>query len=362
MLGIGIAFLMMDQTKIRLLDLDQDANRQVVVDKQEGHYLGHVSTVLLSDRKTILAVYPQGHGKGPILYKKSGNGGKTWSDRLPTPGSWATSLETPTIHCTIDPRSKKERLILWSGLYPARLASSEDNGKTWSELRSAGDWGGIVIMGFVERLKNGDYLAMFHDDGRFFRDHGKQTGKFTLYQTLSHDGGLHWEFPKSIWSGSDIELCEPGVVRSPDGRTLAVLLRENSRKHNSHVIFSNDEGKSWSRPRELPWTLTGDRHIARYSPDGRLVIVFRDMAANSETKGDWVAWVGNWDDLVNNKEGQYRVRLKNNVDSWDCGYSGLEVLPDGTFVATTYGHWEAGKEPYILSVRFKLSDLDKLGR
>ena len=42
-----------------------------------------------------------------------------------------------------------ERLITWSGLYPARLAVSEDDGQTWSALREAGEWGGIVVMGFV---------------------------------------------------------------------------------------------------------------------------------------------------------------------------------------------------------------------
>jgi hypothetical protein len=34
-------------------------------------------------------------------------------------------------------------------------------------------------------------------------------------------------------------------------------------------------------------------------------------------------------------------------------------MPDGSFVTTTYGHWEAGAEPYIVSVRFKLAELDK---
>ena len=28
------------------------------------------------------------------------------------------------------------------------------------------------------------------------------------------------------------------------------------------------------------------------------------------------------------------------------------------FVTTTYGHWTKGEEPYIVSVRFKLSELD----
>jgi hypothetical protein len=34
------------------------------------------------------------------------------------------------------------------------------------------------------------------------------------------------------------------------------------------------------------------------------------------------------------------------------------VLPDGTFVTTTYGHCESGKEPFIVSVRFVLREMD----
>jgi hypothetical protein len=35
------------------------------------------------------------------------------------------------------------------------------------------------------------------------------------------------------------------------------------------------------------------------------------------------------------------------------------LLPNGTFVVTTYGHWEEGEEPYIVSVRFKLAETDE---
>ena len=114
---------------------------------------------------------------------------------------------------------------------------------------------------------------------------------------------------------------------------------------NSLVIFSDDEGATWSEPRELPGSLTGDRHTARYAPDGRLVVVFRDMCHDTPTKGDFVAWVGTYEDIAEGREGQYRVRLMDNQNSWDCGYPGLEVIPDGTFVATTYGHWTDGEEP-----------------
>jgi hypothetical protein len=155
-----------------------------------------------------------------------------------------------------------------------------------------------------------------------------------------------------------VHLCEPGAVRSPDGRTLALLLRENRRVAESHVMVTTDEGAHWSAPRPLPRELTGDRHTARYAPDGRLVVTFRDMAEGSATRGDWLVWVGRWDDLVDGTPGQYRVRVKDNTNAWDSTYPGLELLPDGTFVSTTYGHWSAGEAPYILSVRFTLAELD----
>jgi len=346
---------------IPLIDLSARHDLQVVVDRENGQYLGHVTTVLLEDGKTMIAVYPKGHGRGAIVMKRSDDGGKTWSDRLPTPKSWATSLEVPTLYRTVDPKGVK-RLIMFSGLYPIRLAVSEDDGKTWSELKPIGDYGGIVACGDCVRVAGGRYLAWFHDDGRFFTKGGKRAGPFLVYQIESADGGLTWSAPRVIATHAQAHLCEPGVVRSPDRKQLAMCFRENSRKFNGFVIFSNDEGATWSQPRLLPGALTGDRHTFRYAKDGRLVCVFRDTTLESPTKGDFVAWVGTYDDIVAGREGQYRVRLGDNTKGGDCGYPGLEVLPDGTLAATTYGHWTQGQQPYIVSFRFRLDEIDKLAQ
>ncbi len=370
-LSVGIGSIHAEETSlpkaytIPTLDLAQDTARQVIVDREKGQYLGHPTTVLLEDQKTMIAVYPKGHGRGGIVMKRSRNAGLTWSERLPVPENWSTSKEVPTIHRVMDAAGKK-RLIMWSGLYPARLAVSEDDGHSWTPLESVGDWGGIVVMGSLTKLKTGagHYLALFHDDGRFFKKDGKldEPVVFTLYKTFSQDGGLTWSHPEALWSGSDVHLCEPGTVRSPEGNQLAVLLRENSRRRNSFVIFSNDEGKSWTEPRELPAALTGDRHTGVYAPDGRLFLSFRDTTLESETAGDWVAWVGTYEDIVQGREGQYRVRLMDNHKAKDCAYPGVEILPDGTIVTTTYGHWTPGESPYIVSVRLKLDELDALSR
>lgn len=358
---VSVAGLAQADFGIPVIDLAAETNRQVIVDRERGQYLGHVTTVLLEDNKTILATYPKGHGKGGIVLKRSTDGGKTWSERLPVPENWSTSREVPTIHRAIDAAGKK-RLILFSGLYPCRMAVSEDDGENWTALKPVGDWGGIVTMGSVEALRTGKghYMALFHDDGRYFRKDGQQTKPitFTLYKTLSTDGGLTWSFPEAIYASQEVHLCEPGLIRSPDGNQLAVLLRENARKKNSHVIFSRDEGRTWSAPREVPLALTGDRHTAKYAPDGRLFIAFRDMAKNSSTAGDWVGWVGRYEDIVENRPGQYRIRFKDNTNKWDSTYPGVEVLPDGTFVTTTYGHWDQGEPPYIVSIRFRLAEID----
>ena len=348
---------------IPLIDLAGQIERQVIVDREPGQYLGHPTTVLLEDGRTMLCVYPKGHGKGAVVYKRSTDGGLTWSERLPTPKSWETSKEVPTLHRVIGPDGTK-RIIMFSGLYPVRMAVTEDDGKNWSELEPVGDWGGIVAMGSVIDLHTGPghYMALFHDDGRFIRADGTNDKKFIVYKSLSTDGGLTWSQPVAIAHRPDVHLCEPGAIRSPDGKQIAVLLRENSRTKNSFVIFTDDEGVTWTEPRELPGALTGDRHTGRYTLDGRLFISFRDQTHVSPTRGDWVGWLGTYDDIVHGGEGQYRVRLMDNHKGADCAYPPVEILPDGTVVTTTYGHWTEGEAPYVASVRFQPAELDLLAR
>lgn len=351
------------QSDLKWLDLSDDVARQVIVDREAGQYLGHPTTVLLDAKRQLLCVYPKGHGRGPIVMKRSDDAGQTWSERLPTPENWSTSKETPTIYRV--EQGERRGLIMFSGLYPIRAARSWDEGATWTPLESIGDYGGIVAMSSLVPLSTGPghYVALFHDDGRFFRNAGKTTGAMTLYQTFTTDAGATWTEPQVIYSSKEVHLCEPGAIRSPDGKQIAVLLRENRRQQNSHIIFSDDEAKSWSAPRPLPDALNGDRHVAKYSSDGRLLISFRDLApAPKQTRhhGDWVAWIGTYDDLVAGRSGQYRVRIKDNHKGTDCAYPGVEIFPDDTYLLTTYGHWTAGEEPYILAVRLRLQELDEL--
>lgn len=127
------------------------------------------------------------------------------------------------------------------------------------------------------------------------------------------------------------------------------------------MMFSRDEGATWSAPIDTPWGLSGDRHMGVQTDDGRLVFAFRDMAPNSSTRGHFVAWVGTYDDIRRADGGQYRIKLLHNYANpvTDCGYPGVELLEDGTIVATTYIKYRPGPEKHsVVSTRFRLAELD----
>ena len=350
--------------KVKSIDLSGDVHRRVVVDQVDGLYLGQPHTVLLGDDKTMLVAYPLGHGGPDTVLKRSDDGGLTWSDRLPVPDNFTGKHNAPTVHRVVDPAGV-ERLVLFVSSPAVVRSISEDNGETWTpletlfgdEMRGTPGYKGHAPPKSVFPVAGGArYLAIYHDH------FGVGQYVVEIVQTESTDGGLTWSRPRVTSRHPDYpgaSPCEPGIIRSPDGARLLCLARENARLYNSLWMTSDDEGETWSDMKELPWELTGDRHIARYAPDGRMLVTFRDMARGSSTYGDFMAWVGNYDDIEAGRPGQYRVRLlKNYGRPGDTGYAGLEVLPDGTMVSTTYCVLEPGQQPLVVSVRFTMEDID----
>ncbi len=379
-------------------------------------YLGHPDSVLLNNGD-ILTFYPKGHGKGAILSKISDDGGVTYSKTIENqPASWEKSLETPTVY-RLQFRNGEEKLILvsanskWPGMStPGGFNSSIslDEGKTWTEFRRFWDNDSemplipIVAMASLTRLKeNGEFvdkwMGIFHDSG------------FVNYKTIltfSENGEYNWSKPEPYISQyRDIEtyagICEVECVRSDRGMgdELCLIARCNKKRNTSLLIFSTDEGETWSKPVEAPVTLNGERHKAEWMPDGRLFITFRSIERNKKMvkkmrkdggkktwySEGWVAWVGTYDDLKNGNEGQYRIKITHTYldhqyapslsANADTGYCGNVVLNDGTIVTSSYGIFspeekENGKydtdkgkqrrKTFIVSKRIKLSDVEKL--
>lgn len=401
---------MTQQEEMKYIDFDQE-RIHFVVDKENGRYLGHVSTASLDNCNTIFAAYVAGHGRGQGILKKSLDAAKTWSNRLPVPESWSTLLQVPTIY-SIKQSNNRDRLLYFTGHYPIRYSLSDDNGENWTELEAIGEFGGNVSMASLMQLSDGSLLGFFHDDGRyltfkkdlryelyrignnkdecilFYRDQyvdqkiklaldsstlktgfehyiaGRQCiykssagekcdGLYSdIYMTRSYDFGRTWQYPVKITENNKLSLAEPCAFYSPDKNQICVIMREELRKISSYFMTSNDGGSSWTEPSELPSALNGIRHVAKYLPNSKLMISFGSRY-NGYYPNDWVAWIGDYDSLQSGSDdGDYLIRIKENKTNRDWGYSGLEIKDNGQIISVNYGMWGIDERPYILAAAF----------
>ncbi|GEP43617.1 FAD-dependent oxidoreductase [Brevifollis gellanilyticus] len=349
------------------VDLSQETERQVIVSQgTDKVYQGHPTTLLLPDGKTMFCVWTHGHGGGCGPMKRSDDGGKTWSEELPVPENWSTTRNCPALYRLTDPQGKT-RLFVYAGQGPGgtrqpdngtmQRSFSMDDGKTWSPMQSLNL---ECVMPFctIMPVEGGKKLIGLSNIRRPGETKDKKSNVVT--QSESTDGGMTWSPWRVLVDLGDLKPCEPEVVRSPNGKQLLCLIRENIRSEPAHFITSDDEGKTWSEVKALPQGLHGDRHKAVYTKDGRLVICFRDMGKNSPTRTHFVAWVGRYEDIISGKDAEYKVKLLHSHKGSDCGYPGVELLPDGTVVATTYIKYRPGPElNSVVSTRFTLAETDK---
>ncbi len=384
-----------------------------VVDEGNG-YLGHPDSVTVNGDE-ILTFYPEGHGKGKVLVKKSFDAGKSYADGVDNPPeSWVKSKETPTVYrLQFSQHEWNDKIILICGnpkwwnektsVGGFNCSVSCDEGKTFSEfeLFFGGEIYPIVSMSSLTRMKeNGEFIdkwmGLFHD---------KDFVNYKTFLTFDNDGKMHWSKPVPYFSKyREIEqatgMCEVECVRS-DGGTgdeLMLITRSNSKKTNSLLSFSSDEGETWSEPVFAPSAVNGERHKADYLPDGRLFITFRSIERDKRKNRKyseklfrgwysegWIAWVGTYDDLKNGKEGQYRIKIAHTylpgqkkpaiTANADTGYCGNVVLSDGTVVTSSYGIFspevkETGRystdkgmlkrKTFIVSKRIKPEDVERL--
>lgn len=350
----------------KAVDLSEETQRHVIIAQgTEQVYQGHPTTLLLPDGKTMFCVWTINHGGpcGPM--KRSDDGGKTWSELLPVPESWRKVRNCPTIWRLTDPQGTA-RLVVYAGAGMGADKSiheshSTDDGKTWTEMKSLG-MEGVMPFCTIEPIEGGKKLLGLTN----IRRPGEkvEVRSNVLAQSISEDGGLTWRPWRVILDLPGLKPCEPWIVRSPDGKELLCLVRENE-KRVALFMTSRDEGKTWSEAKPLPPGLFGDRHVAKYTPDGRLVVAMRDTGGNygSPTSTHFIAWVGRYEDIASGRDGQYRVKLLHSHKGGDNGYPGVEVLPDGTIAATTYIRYRPGPEKNsVVSVRFTLAETDRLAK
>lgn len=350
---------------IPTVDISSEESRQIVIARGKEIRQGHPSTILLPDKKTMFTIWTIGHGGPADQLKISKDAGLTWSELLKVPENWSLHANCPPLYLLKDPEGK-ERLTTYVNRGPSGFkmyrAASLDYGKTWSPFEPvivAGTSDTLMadVMPFtaIVPIDNGKKLLGVTNIRRPYE--GGRTN--ILAQSISEDGGITWSHWRIILDlGDSYILCEPELIWSPDRQQLLMLIRENNRSFNSWIMTSDNEGATWSVPFQAPASVTMDRHQAKYTPDGRLVIVGRDVAEQSPSKNHFVAWVGTYDDLVTGREGEYRIKLLHTYQTTE--YPGLEILPDGTFIATNSVKYRPDENYSVVSVRFKLSETDKL--
>lgn len=357
------------------IDISDQKDRHVIIAHgTEDIFQGHADAVLMPDGKTMFCVWTLNHGWGEPRMKRSNDTGKTWVD-VPVPENWNYwQTETsrphsslgglghgylPMIHYLEDTNSKGRLFIFDRGENNMMIQSfSEDGGHTWTPMQPNGLIGIEASMNIIPTL-DGKRLLMWNTDWT--------PG---IYQAESYDGGLTWKNERCIIDTTDLPgviMIEPGVIRSPDGKQLLMMIRDYSHprtnNYNSLYSVSDDDGRTWSRPMRLPAGLTGNRHAPRYTSDGRLIVAMRDTPQDGfgPSNRHFILWVGRYEDIIEGGDGDYRVKLLHSYAGGDCGYPSLEIIPDGTIIATTYIKYKDGPElQSVVSTRFKIEELDNM--
>lgn len=355
-----------EKPDLPLFDISGETERHVVIAAGTPEiYQGHPTSLLMPDGKTIFCVWCINHGgfAGPMA--RSDDGGKNWV-RLDNnlPENFKTHKNCPSIYRMVD-ADGTERLWVFSASSKMPRILSEDGGKSWKELPPIGLPCVMTFSSIVEKnpgKRDGKYLGFYHwqlDAKGNVMDGAGGRGPLQVVRTETADAGLTWSEPKIIAAVEGLMPCEPFTFWCPENKELCCLMRENTHKGRSLVMFSNDRGETWSKPTFTPWGLTGDRHQGVYVSDGRLVIVFRDQAPGSPTRGHFVGWVGTYDDIKQGTSGQYRVKLMHNNYRADCGYPGIHCLPDGEIFALTYIKYRPGSDKHsVVGVRFRLDEIE----
>jgi sialidase-1 len=220
-----------EAAKLPVVDLSQDAGRQVVIAAgTKDVYQGHPTTVLLPDGRTIFAVWTINHGghSGPMA--RSDDGGKTWQAgdiAVPCTETWINPNETVAVELSdgrvmlnVRNESKAHRRL---------VTVSPDGATRWSEPRFDEALLEPIWMGSVVRypVKGGPgYLLFSNPDNLSCADGkevpGKNRDRKNLSVKLSADDGKSWPVCRTVEPGwsmySDLAVAADGTILCFYGR------------------------------------------------------------------------------------------------------------------------------------------------
>lgn len=217
---------------------------------------------------------------------------------------------------------------------------SFDSGKTWSEPRRCpvSSPHGPILM------KNGSLLYLGKQfSGNLTRPWGE------VAAAVSIDYGATW---KEIGTVPLPEGCrvdqvhEPHVCEMPDGRLVGVLRVHDAPFGTTWLTESTDGGRTWSNPVPMP-VKSVPAHLMLHS-GGTLVCTY---GYRHEPYGQHV--------IFSNDEGRtwiHDMPLREDGPDHDLGYPGTVELGDGSLLTVYYQKAEAGENTSILYTRWHLPE------
>lgn len=209
---------------------------------------------------------------------------------------------------------------------PTQLCVSSDHGKTWRR----------ELLDFDE-VPHGDILLL--PDGRLvcptYKRVSQQPKRSRSAVFFSSDGGRTWGDERKVADAS-----ETHVLRRSDGvwlaaaRTNCVDVMDGALPHGAGeaLLFSHDEGKTWSEPKLISPQGQENAHLLELS-DGRLLCSF-----TSRIPGLFGVVMRMSDD-GGETWSMPAVLLSSPARDWhktDCGYPSVVQLDDGSLVTAYY--------------------------
>ncbi len=230
---------------------------------RSGH-LGHALVEYAPGK--ILAFYPncsaqsKGHnGDGWMEYKRSEDGGRTWSDAVPLEYSKrmhasgrGRSVMCEKAVCTnsgdillfnLECANIPEKKFMWQPLAVPTFLRSSDGGMTWSDAQPMGNepgriWDVLYDAGVI-------YVLEFHNDSSIAWYGNLPEHHYSLW--VSEDDGRSF-VRRSVLPFEFLQRGYGTLAFLPGDRLIAYVYNQMDERHLDYVL-SQDLGRSWEKPR-----------------------------------------------------------------------------------------------------------------
>jgi hypothetical protein len=224
-------------------------------------------TLLVDETNAYIFSYSIRSGKHLMIFRKTSDGGKTWTDP-----AVIKELEG-TVTLFIEPLKVGKRLhVFWytttENTPMIEYAYSDDEGTTWKtkifdETRAFG----TVSMNVTHDSKNGIYLAIA---GR------QEDKKDKVYFLGSDDNGTTWRAltPLRHYPYENTRATFPVVEARDNGTVLIVWNDYRNIRRNLYMQYSTDYGRTWQE-KDVPLEEPGKYNTA-YWPYGDTLIFSKD--------------------------------------------------------------------------------------